>query len=98
GKANTQATAAIGELFRYRITVPSTPFAYPLYDVRILDDLAASAADLRYVSVTKISGSQPWTPVNVGTATNLVIADPTNGIDIPAGQQVVIEIAMQLRN
>jgi hypothetical protein len=97
-KANTQATAAIGEVFRYRVTVPSTPFAYPLYDVRILDDLAASAADLRYVSVTKISGSQPWTPTNLGSATNLVIADPTNGIDIPAGEQVVIEIAVQLEN
>jgi uncharacterized repeat protein (TIGR01451 family) len=97
-KANTQATASIGEVFRYRITVPSAPFAFPLYDVRILDDLAASAADLRFVSVTKVSGSQPWTPVNVGTATNLVIADPTVGIDIPAGEQVVVEVAVLLEN
>ena len=98
GKANTQATAAVGEVFRYRITVPSAPFAFPLYDVKILDDLSASAADLRFVSVTKISGSQPWTPVNTGTATNLVIEDPTVGIDIPAGEQVVVEIAVQLEN
>ena len=39
-KANTQATASVGEVFRYRITVPSTPFTFPLYDVRILDDLS----------------------------------------------------------
>ncbi|HXW10058.1 MAG TPA: hypothetical protein VD737_05555, partial [Steroidobacteraceae bacterium] len=97
-KANTQATASVGEVFRYRITVPSAPFAFPLYDVRILDDLGASAADLRFVSVTKVSGSQPWTPVNLGTATNLVIADPTVGIDIPAGEQVVVEVAVLLEN
>ena len=97
-KANTQATAAVGEVFRYRITVPATPFPHPLYDVRIADDLTASAADLRFVSVTKIAGSQPWTPVNLGTATSLVIADPTVGIDIPAGEQVVVEVAVQLEN
>ena len=97
-KANTQATASVGEVFTYRITVPSAPDPSPLYNVRILDDLTASAADLRFVSVTKISGSQPWTPVNTGTATNLVIEDPTVGIDIPAGEQVVIEIAVLLEN
>ncbi|MCZ6773950.1 MAG: hypothetical protein O7G83_18485, partial [Proteobacteria bacterium] len=67
-----------------------------LYDVRILDDLAASAADLEFVSVTRISGSSVWTPVNTGTATSLVIEDPANGIDIPAGEQVVIEITVRL--
>ena len=45
-KANTQPTATIGEEFTYRITVPTTPHLVPLYDVRILDDLGASAADL----------------------------------------------------
>jgi uncharacterized repeat protein (TIGR01451 family) len=97
-KANTQATAAVGEVFTYRITVPSAPFEFPIYDVRILDDLTASAADLRFVSVTRISGSQPWTPVNTGTATNLVIQDPAIGIDIPAGEQIVVEIAVLLEN
>ena len=48
--------------------------------------------------MTKISGSQPWTPVNTGTATSLVIEDPAVGIDIPPGEQVVIEIAVQLEN
>jgi uncharacterized repeat protein (TIGR01451 family)/fimbrial isopeptide formation D2 family protein len=97
-KANTQAAASVGEVFTYRITVPSQPDPSPLYNVRILDDLTASAADMRFVSVTKISGSQPWTPVNTGTATSLVIEDPAIGIDIPAGEQVVVEIAVQLEN
>ena len=97
-KANTQPTAAVGEVFTYRITVPSEPFRFPIYDVKIRDDLAASAADLRFVSVARISGSQPWTPVNTGTATSLVIEDPAVGIDIPAGEQVVLEIAVLLEN
>src|SRR5262245_1326840 len=97
-KANTRATAAIGETFAYRITVPETPFASALYDVRILDDLAPSSADLRFVSVAKVSGSGTWTPVNTGSATNLVIEDPANGIDIPAGEQVVVEITVVLEN
>ena len=66
--------------------------------MRILDDLSASAADLSFVGVTKISGSQPWTPVNTGTATNLVIEDTTIGIDIPAGEQIVIDITVVLED
>lgn len=95
-KANTQATATIGEEFSYLISVPSVPHASPLYDVRILDDLSASAADLEFVSVTRISGSGIWTPVNTGTTTSLVIEDPVNGIDIPAGEQAVVEITVRL--
>jgi len=95
-KANTQDSAAIGEAFSYRVTVPSSPHTAPLYDVRILDDLNASAADLEFVSVSKVSGSGSWTPVNTGTATNLVIEDPVNGIDIPAGEQIVVEITVRL--
>ena len=95
-KANTQATAAVGEVFRYRITVPAVTYPFALYDVRITDDLAASAADMRFISATKISGSTTWTPVNTGASTNLVIEDPTTGIDIPANEQVVLEIAVQL--
>ena len=97
-KANTQATAAIGEEFSYQITVPTTPYTFPMYDVRITDDLTASSADLRFVSVSKISGSGPWTPVNTGTDTNLVIEDPAVGIDIPAGEQIVVEITVVLED
>jgi uncharacterized repeat protein (TIGR01451 family)/fimbrial isopeptide formation D2 family protein len=89
-------TVAVGEPFTYRITVPTTPQATALNDVRIVDDLTASAADLSFVSVTKVSGSQPWTPVNTGTATNLVIEDTAIGIDIPAGEQIVLDITVVL--
>ncbi|MGD8891385.1 MAG: hypothetical protein PVF94_00005 [Desulfobacterales bacterium] len=89
-------TVAVGEPFSYRITVPATPQDTALHDVRILDDLTASAADLIFVSVTKVSGSQPWTPVNTGSAANLVIEDTTTGIDIPAGEQIAIDITVVL--
>jgi uncharacterized repeat protein (TIGR01451 family)/fimbrial isopeptide formation D2 family protein len=97
-KENTQPTAAIGEQFTYLITVPAAPVNTALYDVRILDDLGASAADLRFVSVSKVSGPGSWTPVNTGTATNLVIEDTSGGIDIPAGEQVVVEVTVELLN
>ena len=63
-KANTQPTATVGETFNYRITVPAAPHPLPLYDVRILDNLAASAADLSYVSIAKVAGSGLWVPAN----------------------------------
>ena len=81
-KSNTQPTASVGEVFRYRVRVPSIPYPNALYDVRITDDLIASAADLRFISVTRIAGSQPWTPQNTGTDTNVVIEDPTAGVGI----------------
>jgi uncharacterized repeat protein (TIGR01451 family) len=95
-KATTQPTATIGEEFSYLVTIPSAVHTSPIYDVRILDDLTASAADLEFVSVSRVSGSGTWTPVNSGTATNLVIEDPVNGIDVPAGEQAVIEITVRL--
>ncbi|MFZ8983685.1 MAG: hypothetical protein ACO213_05315 [Steroidobacteraceae bacterium] len=97
-KANTQDTASVGEVFSYRLTVPAEPFRFPLYDLRITDNLAASAADLEFVSVTRVSGSQPWTPANSGTGSNLVIGDAATGIDVPAGEQVVLEIAVRVTN
>ncbi len=95
-KENTQATATIGEEFIYRITVPSVPHSADLYDVRILDDLAVSAADLEFVSVAKASGPGNWTSQNTGSETSLVIEGNGNGIDIPTGEQVVIEITVRL--
>jgi len=91
-----ELNVAVGEPFTYRITVPATPQDTALNDVRILDDLNVSAADLIFISVTKVSGSEPWTPVNTGNATNLVIEDTTIGIDIPANEQVVIDITVVL--
>jgi len=89
-----ELNVAVGEPFTYRITVPATLQDTALHDVRILDDLSASAADLLFVSVAKVFGSGPWTPVNTGTATNIVIEDTGIGIDIPAGEQVIIDIRL----
>ena len=97
-KSTTQSTATIGEEFRYQITVPAAPHTAPLYDVRILDDLTASAADLEFVSVTKVSSGGNWTPQNTGDLTNVVIEDPVNGIDIPVGEQAIIEITVRLQD
>ncbi|HJV96752.1 MAG TPA: isopeptide-forming domain-containing fimbrial protein, partial [Albitalea sp.] len=96
-KANTQASATIGQPFKYRITVPATPLNVPLYDVRILDNLGASAANLAFVSANVVSGGA-WSLSNTGSATNLVIQDVATGIDIPAGGQAVIEITVLLQN
>jgi uncharacterized repeat protein (TIGR01451 family)/fimbrial isopeptide formation D2 family protein len=97
-KVNTQATVTIGETFTYEVTVPSVPHSAPIHDVRILDDLGASAADLEFVDVTRLSGSGNWNPQNTGSPTSLVIEDTVNGIDIPAGEQAVIEITVRLRD
>lgn len=93
-KQNPAVTdVTIGETFTYRITVPQVPVATYLHDVRIVDNLIATA-DLTFVSVTKVSGTQPWTPANTGTVTNLVIEDATIGIDIPPNEQVVIDVTV----
>ncbi|HEX9803043.1 MAG TPA: isopeptide-forming domain-containing fimbrial protein, partial [Gammaproteobacteria bacterium] len=96
-KANLQASATIGEHFKYRITVPATPIAVPLYDVRILDDLGLSAADMRFVGANVVSGGT-WALSNTGSATDLIIEDTATGIDIPANGQAVIEITVELQN
>jgi uncharacterized repeat protein (TIGR01451 family)/fimbrial isopeptide formation D2 family protein len=96
-KANTQASATIGEQFTYRITVPATPVTVALYDVRILDDLGLSNADLRFVSATVVSGGT-WSLSNTGSATNLIIEDTATGIDIPANGQAIIDITVELQN
>ncbi len=97
-KATTKTTATIGEQFSYRVTVPATAVSVPLYDVRILDDLIPSAADMHFVSASVVSGGT-WALTNTsGSTTNLIIADLATGIDIPAGGQAVIDITVQLDN
>jgi uncharacterized repeat protein (TIGR01451 family)/fimbrial isopeptide formation D2 family protein len=89
--------ASIGEEFTYTITVPAATQTTALYDVQIIDDLNLSAADLALVSITKVSGSLPWTPQDIGTVPGVVvIADPAVGIDIPANEQVEIEVTVVL--
>ncbi|WP_232053865.1 isopeptide-forming domain-containing fimbrial protein [Microbulbifer sp. GL-2] len=95
---NTQPTASIGEPFNYRITIPETVQPTALHDVSVLMDLSTSAADLEFVGAAKVSGSNVFTPENSGSGTALVIADATNGIDVPAGEQVVIDVTLRLRD
>lgn len=97
-KANpVRVIATIGEEFTYRVTVPAAPEGVALYDIRVLDDLDLSGVDLEFVSVSRISGPA-FTPVNTGTSTDLIIEDTTNGIDVPAGQQAVIDITVRMRD
>ena len=96
-KSNSQESATIGEQFNYRIIVPETQIAIPLYDVRILDNLSLSNADLRFVSANVVSGGA-WALSNTGSSTNLIIEDTATGIDIPANGQAVIDITVELQN
>ena len=96
-KANTQSSATIGQQFSYLIKVPATPTNVPLYDVRILDNLGLSAANMTFVSAQVISGGT-WNLTNTGTATNVILQDLNSGIDIPAGGQAVIQVTVALQN
>ena len=97
-KANpAPATATIGQQFSYLITVPATPTNVPLYDVRILDNLGLSAANMTFVSAAAVSGGS-WNLTNTGTATNIILQDLNTGIDIPAGGQAVIQVTVALQN
>lgn len=92
-KANpATTTVAVGETFTYRITVPAATVPTALYDVRIIDNLPAG---ISFVSVSAV-GVQPWTPVNTGTVSNLVIEDITTGIDIPANSQIAVDVTVQV--
>lgn len=99
GKTNGQTTATIGEQFTYTITVPQTAVDVPLYDVRILDDLAATGADLSLITATgTLTTGASLAISNTGTATSLVLEDLATGIDIPAGEQAVIVVTVELQN
>jgi uncharacterized repeat protein (TIGR01451 family) len=50
---------APGEQFTYTITIPEDPSLVPLYDVRILDNLGVSGADLSFVSAI-VPGGCHW--------------------------------------
>jgi uncharacterized repeat protein (TIGR01451 family)/fimbrial isopeptide formation D2 family protein len=94
-KANpAPATATIGQQFSYTITVPATPTDVPLYDVKILDNLAAN---MTYVGAKVISGGT-WNLTKTGTATNIILEDQNTGIDILAGGQATIEVTVALLN
>lgn len=100
-KENPATSPTIGQEFTYTITVPAAPQPVALHDVKIYDDLRATAmgAQVTLVGITRIDGTQPWTPVNTsGDPTNLVIADTTTGIEIPANEQIKIGVTVRLDN
>jgi uncharacterized repeat protein (TIGR01451 family) len=103
-KATTQATAAIGQPFTYRITVPAAVRPNALNDVRVLDDigLAATGVSLSYVSASArlASNSRTWTTLtNSGTATSLVLHDTVSGgLDIPANDQLIVDVVLVLND
>jgi uncharacterized repeat protein (TIGR01451 family)/fimbrial isopeptide formation D2 family protein len=97
------STAALGQPFTYEITIPASPQPTAMYDVRVLDDLslAKTGVTMSYVSASAHlkSGAQSWgTLTNSGTATNLVLEDATSGLDIPAGDQLVVDVVVVLNN
>ena len=47
-RTSSAGTATIGETFSYQVTVPAVAHTAPIYDVRVLDDLELSAADLEF--------------------------------------------------
>ena len=100
-KESSQSTATIGQTFKYFIKVPATPVKMPLYDVKVMDNLGATGANLVYVGASAhlASLTQSWPALsNSRTATNLILYDPTLGIDIPANDQAIIEVTVQLDN
>jgi uncharacterized repeat protein (TIGR01451 family)/fimbrial isopeptide formation D2 family protein len=97
------STAAIGQPFTYEITIPASPQPTVLYDVRVLDNLslALTGVTMSYVSASAHlqSGAQSWAALtNSGTATNLILEDSAGGLDIPAGDQLVVDVTVVLND
>ncbi len=98
------STAALGQPFTYRITVPSTPASTAMYNVQVTDDisLTMTGVSLNYVgaSARLASGAKSWTTLtNAGTSTNLVLADTVSGgLYVPAGDQLIVDVIVVLAN
>jgi uncharacterized repeat protein (TIGR01451 family)/fimbrial isopeptide formation D2 family protein len=97
------STVAIGQPFTYEITIPASPQPTAMYDVHVLDDLslATTGVTISYVGASAHlkSGTQSWaTLTNSGTAANLILQDTTSGMDIPAGDQLVVDVTVVLNN
>ena len=101
-KTASVTTAALGDTFTYTITIPQTAQPTNMYDVHVTDNLASTGASLTYVGATAhlASGAKSWsTLTNSGTATDLNLSDTTSaGLDIPANDQLVVDITVELNN
>jgi len=98
------STAALGQPFTYRITVPAQHSSTAIYNVQVTDDmsLAATGVSLNYVAATArlASGTKSWSSLtNSGTSTNLVLADTASGgLYVPAGDQLIMDVTVVLAN
>ncbi|MDW7644324.1 MAG: isopeptide-forming domain-containing fimbrial protein [Desulfuromonadales bacterium] len=103
-KQSPAATASVGVPFTYELTLPSmnypagTPSSNDLGTITVVDDLAATGADLTLVSLSAY---------NKGTATAIPITNFSDSTDtylhfalpnINAGDQVVVELTVVLND
>jgi uncharacterized repeat protein (TIGR01451 family)/fimbrial isopeptide formation D2 family protein len=80
--------ATIGQEVAYEIRVPGTPSDRPVYDVVVTDTLDEN---LEYLGMTQLGGPT--------VTDNSAAPDLTFSVaQIPAGQQVVIEVSARVRN
>ncbi|WP_237066513.1 isopeptide-forming domain-containing fimbrial protein [Microbulbifer guangxiensis] len=88
---------AIGEEFDYTLTVPATAVSADLYDVHILDNLPDN---LSFVSATADVNGTTYTLLDSdnGADNSLDLQEAGTGLDIPAGQQAVVTLKVQVRN
>ncbi|MBE0503443.1 MAG: DUF11 domain-containing protein, partial [Desulfuromonadales bacterium] len=92
-----KTTVMIGEQFKYTISVPAVPVDVALYDVQIKDTLPEN---LGLVSATAhlVSGTQSWTLTKVDDGADIILKEMITGLDIPAKDQVIVEITVELKN
>ena len=107
-KQSPGPVATVGEPFTYTLTFPSMtlvdgPSLNDLHSVTLWDDLAATGADLTFVSlnayvkstgdpVTLVTETDPLAPGGRWTPKNLSY-EPYSGI-LPAGEQIIVEITV----
>lgn len=102
-KLESKSQVTIGETFTYTITIPETQVGVGLYDVKVVDDFAATKADLIIsATATLESGTQSWSSLSYGfdAAVNDYVLQDTagGGIDIPPGDRAIITVTAILDN
>ncbi len=101
-KAITQPEAEIGVPFSYQIRVPAVAENIALSDVHVLDDLSSSAAVLAFSEARySLDGGTSWAAMsNQGTATALDLVDQASGdgVDVPASEQMLVELTVYLQD
>jgi uncharacterized repeat protein (TIGR01451 family)/fimbrial isopeptide formation D2 family protein len=96
-------SAAVGQPFTYQIRIPASPQPTAMYDVHVTDDLslARTGVTMSYVSADAHleSGTKSWPTLNnSGTASNFNLSDTTNGLDIPANDQLLVNVTVVLNS